>query len=50
MYEDVTVESVYKGPCNLNLKNHVNAPVKDLPIVEMLEGFHINTSFTLRKA
>lgn len=45
----MTVHKVYKGPCELEMKSHVNAPIKDLPILETLDGYHVNAEFTVRK-
>jgi acetoacetate decarboxylase len=44
---DVTVHECWRGPCTVELRPHVQAPVYRLPVVEAVEGFHWRTDFTL---
>jgi len=49
-YEDVVIKEAYKGPANLHIVPHVNAPICDLPIIEMLEGNVILADVTMSEA
>jgi len=44
---DLTVHECWSGPCTVELRPNVQAPVHRLPVVEMLEGFYWRGDFTL---
>lgn len=44
---DIVVKGAWSGPCALELKPHALAPVRDLPIVEIIKGVHVIADFTL---
>ncbi|MFO1149950.1 MAG: acetoacetate decarboxylase [Alsobacter sp.] len=43
----LTVHECWSGPCTVELRPNVQAPVYRLPVVEMLEGFWWRADFTL---
>lgn len=44
---DITVKGAWAGPARLHLRSHVNAPVADFPVVEMIGGSHFIADITL---
>ena len=44
---DITVHECWRGPCTVELRPHVQAPIYRLPVVEAIEGFHWRADFTL---
>jgi acetoacetate decarboxylase len=44
---DVKVRECWTGPCTVELRPNVQAPVYRLPVVEMLDGYYWNADFTL---
>jgi acetoacetate decarboxylase len=44
---DVTVHECWSGPCSVELRANVQAPVFRLPVREMLDGFYWRADFTL---
>jgi len=44
---DVTIHECWCGPCTVELRPHVQAPVYRLPVIEAIEGFHWRADFTL---
>jgi acetoacetate decarboxylase len=44
---DVRVHECWSGPCSVELRPNVQAPVFRLPVVEMLTGFYWRADFTL---
>ena len=44
---DVTVHECWSGPCSVELRPNVQAPVFRLPVREMLDGFYWRADFTL---
>jgi acetoacetate decarboxylase len=44
---DVAVHECWRGPCTVELRPHIQAPVYRLPVVEAIEGFHWRADFTL---
>jgi acetoacetate decarboxylase len=44
---DVVVHECWTGPCSVELRPNVQAPVWRLPVVEALDGFFWRTDFTL---
>jgi acetoacetate decarboxylase len=44
---DVRVHECWSGPCSVEIRPNVQAPVYRLPVVEMLDGFHWRADFTL---
>lgn len=44
---DVTVHECWSGPCSVELRANVQAPIYKLPVLEMLEGFYWRADFTL---
>jgi len=45
--ENIRVKSAHKGPARLHLVPHVNAPVADLPVKEVVGGLHFLADITL---
>ena len=43
----LTVHECWSGPCTVELRPNVQAPLYRLPVVEMLEGFWWRADFTL---
>ena len=44
---DVQVTDCWRGPCTVDLRPNAQAPLHRLPVLEMLDGFYWNASFTL---
>ena len=44
---DISVKGYWGGPARLHLAPHVNAPVADLPVREMIGGLHFVADLTL---
>ena len=44
---DIKVHECWRGPCTVELRPNVQAPVYKLPVVEMLEAFYWRADFTL---
>ena len=44
---DLRVHECWRGPCTVELRPNVQAPVFRLPVREMLEGFYWRADFTL---
>ncbi|MCA9839056.1 MAG: acetoacetate decarboxylase family protein, partial [Trueperaceae bacterium] len=44
---DVKVHECWRGPCTVELRPNMQAPVYKLPVVEMLEAFYWRADFTL---
>src|SRR3546814_20356739 len=44
---DVTVHECWEGPCTVELRPNIQAPVYRLPVVEMLNAFYWRADFTL---
>lgn len=44
---DIQVQGAWSGPARLHLVPHVNAPVADLPVREMVGGLHFIADLTL---
>lgn len=44
---DITVKGAWSGEARLDLVKHVNAPIGDLPVREVIEGLHIIADLTL---
>ena len=44
---DITVKGFWRGPARLHLVPHVNAPVADLPVLNVIEGQHFIADLTL---
>lgn len=44
---DVKVHECWRGPCTVELRPNVQAPVYKLPVTEMLEAFYWRADFTL---
>jgi acetoacetate decarboxylase len=44
---EVKVHECWSGPCSVQLRANVQAPVFKLPVLEMLEGFYWRADFTL---
>jgi acetoacetate decarboxylase len=44
---DVQVHECWSGPCSVELRANVQAPVYRLPVVEALTGFYWRADFTL---
>lgn len=44
---ELTVHECWSGPCTVELRPNVQAPVHRLPVVEMLDGFYWRGDFTL---
>jgi acetoacetate decarboxylase len=44
---DVVVHECWGGPCTVELRPNAQAPVHRLPVVEMLDGLHWRSDFTL---
>ncbi|MBA3487496.1 MAG: acetoacetate decarboxylase family protein, partial [Lysobacter sp.] len=44
---DITVKGAWSGPARLHLVPHVNAPVADLPVRNVLGGLHFIADLTL---
>jgi acetoacetate decarboxylase len=49
-YEDVQIKSAHVGPSRIELTPHVNAPLADLPVLEILEGIMIVADVNMSKA
>ncbi|EAR86346.1 acetoacetate decarboxylase, putative (macronuclear) [Tetrahymena thermophila SB210] len=49
-YSDIHVTASYHSPCQVSLVHHVNAPLKDLPVVKTLDGYHIKADTIIKKA
>ncbi|CAG9205239.1 acetoacetate decarboxylase [Burkholderia vietnamiensis] len=45
--QDVTIKGAWTGPVGLELFSHALAPLKDLPVLEILSGTHILADLTL---
>ncbi|MFC0399096.1 acetoacetate decarboxylase [Paraburkholderia rhizosphaerae] len=45
--EDVEIKGAWSGPVGLELFSHALAPVKDLPVLEIVSGAHILADLTL---
>lgn len=45
--EDVFVHECWNGPCTVELRPNIQAPVYKLPVREMLDGFYWRADFTL---
>lgn len=45
--EDVHIKGAWSGPVGLELFSHALAPVKDLPVLEIVSGIHILADLTL---
>jgi acetoacetate decarboxylase len=45
--DDIAVKGAWSGPARLQLHAHVNAPVADLPVREVLGGLHFIADLTL---
>lgn len=45
--EDIQLDFYYTGPARLALTPHVNAPVADFPVKEVLGGMHYKANLTL---
>lgn len=45
--EDVAVHECWSGPCTVELRPNIQAPVYKLPVREMLDGFYWRADFTL---
>ena len=45
--DDIKVKGAWSGPARLQLHAHVNAPVADLPVREVLGGLHFIADLTL---
>jgi acetoacetate decarboxylase len=44
---DVVVHECWTGPCSVELRPNVQAPVWRLPVMEALDGFFWRADFTL---
>ena len=44
---DVQVTECWRGPCTVELRPNAQAPLHRLPVLEMLDGYFWNASFTL---
>ena len=44
---DVRVHECWQGPCTVELRPNIQAPVYRLPVLEMLDGFYWRADFTL---
>ena len=44
---DVKVHECWRGPCTVELRPHIQAPLWRLPVAEALEGFYWRADFTL---
>lgn len=44
---DIKLKGVFKGPARLHLIPHVQAPLADLPVLEVEEGLHLIADLTL---
>ncbi|SCV01455.1 hypothetical protein CNECB9_820006 [Cupriavidus necator] len=44
---NVQVHECWEGPCTVELRPNIQAPVYRLPVVEMLHGFYWRGDFTL---
>ncbi len=44
---DIRMHCHYAGPARLHLVAHINAPVADLPVLEVVEGRHFKADLTL---
>lgn len=38
---EVSIVSGFRGPARLDLQCHVNAPISDLPVRQVVEGMHV---------
>lgn len=45
--EDVAVHECWSGPCTVELRPNIQAPVYKLPVREMMDGFYWRADFTL---
>lgn len=45
--EDVAVHECWSGPCTVEFRPNIQAPVYKLPVKEMLDGFYWRADFTL---
>lgn len=45
--EDVQIKGAWSGPVGLELFSHALAPVKDLPVLDIVSGTHIIADLTL---
>ncbi|ACL62351.1 acetoacetate decarboxylase [Methylobacterium nodulans] len=46
-FADLTIHESWEGPCTVELRPNVQAPVYRLPVLEMLDGFYWRADFTL---
>ncbi len=46
-FENVKIKECWSGPCTVELRPNVQAPVHRLPVAEMLDGFYWRGSLTL---
>lgn len=46
-FADVTIHESWEGPCTVEVRPNVQAPVFRLPVLEMLDGFYWRADFTL---
>jgi acetoacetate decarboxylase len=44
---DVTVHECWQGPCTVELRPNIQAPVYRLPVLEMLDAWYWRADFTL---
>lgn len=44
---DVVVHECWHGPCTVELRPHIQAPIWRLPVLEAIEGAHWRADFTL---
>ena len=48
--EEIIIHSAYRGHASIELTPHVNAPMADLPVKDILEGFTINADMKMSVA
>jgi acetoacetate decarboxylase len=46
-HQQVNVTSAHESPAKLEVFAHANAPVADLPVVQVIGGFSLNSSMVL---
>ena len=44
---DIVVHGAWTGPSALDLQSHALAPLTQLPVLEVVSGFHLVADFTL---